>query len=57
MPIAESGLDSMSVFSACFILDSLLCSSFDLSVLLGLLSFYCCLNSRALIAKLELWFA
>lgn len=57
MPIAESGLDSMSMFTPCFIPDSLLCSLFDLSVLLGLLCFYCCLNSRAPLAKLELWFA
>lgn len=57
MPVAESGLDSMPMFTACFVLDSLQCSFFDLSVLLGLLCFYCCLNSRALLAKLELWFA
>lgn len=51
MPVAESGLDNMPMFTACFVLDSLQCSFFDLSVLLGLLCFYCCFNSRALLAK------
>lgn len=57
MSIAESGLDNMSIFNVCFVLNSLQCSFFDLSVLLGLLCFYCCLNSRALLATLELWLA
>lgn len=57
MPVAESGLEHESVFTACFVLDSLQCSFFDLSVLLCLLCFYCCLNSGALLAKFELWLA
>lgn len=57
MPTAESGLDNMPVFTACFVLNSLQCSFFDLAVLLDLLCFYCCLNSRTPLAKLELWLA
>ena len=55
MPTAEPGLNNMPMLTACFILDSLHCFFFELSVVLGLLCFYDCLSSRAVVAKLELW--
>lgn len=57
MLTAESGLNNMPVLAACCILDSLQCFFFELSVFLGLLSFYYCVSSRAIIAKLELCLA